>query len=492
MRSLPVLALFGLGCHPWLDVAPARRDLLEGADLLIVAPAETIDGFDELVDWKRRRGIATRVEALEDIDATEAGPDTAARLRARLQRAWAEEGTRWVLLGADAPLVPVRMVDAWVDVHFEGTYYEGPVATDLYYADLDGEWDADGDGVWGEPGDGMDLWPDVAIGRIPARDADDVRAYTEKLIQYERRPVTDYQQTMMLMGEWAGEASGVVVYSSVALEEFILPLIPDEYHVTRMYEDYEHYEGAVPNTAQTQRDAFNAGQHYILDFGHGQARALANLGLDDLWALENASRPAFFATTECSGCDFEDPYYEHAACEAFVLSQGGGVAYLGNTHVGIGFPSLTNYFVAFYDALFGDDLAGLSLGERVAETQKVYTTPQILAAEGEPDRWSSLVMVLMGDPTLVPWRFTPVEPEVSDLQWYRWGEGRAGCVTIERDGVPVEGATMSWYHPRQLHLAATTGPAGRACIAVPEGAPDRVKVTITGPDLVPTGWQQKL
>jgi hypothetical protein len=491
MRSLPLFALFGLGCHPWLDIDPARRDLLGAADLLIVAPAETIDGFDDLVDWKRRRGIATRVEALEDIDATETGPDTPARLRARLQRAWAEEGTRWVLLGADAPLLPTRYIDTWVDVHFEGTYYEGPVASDLYYADLDGDWDADGDGLWGEPGDGMDLLPDLAVGRIPARDVDEVRAYTEKLLQYERHPVNDYQQTMLLMGEWAGEASGVVVYSSVALEQFILPLIPEGYQVTRMYEDYQSYEGAVPNTAQGQIDAFTAGQNYILDFGHGQPAALVNLDLSDIWALPATTRPAIFATTECSGCEFENPQYPHVACEAFVLAPGGGVAYLGNTHVGIGFPSLTDYFVEFFDALFNDGMA-LSLGERVAEAERVYSTPLALASEGDPDRWASLVLDLMGDPSLVPWRFTPVEPQVSDLRWYRSGGGRAGCVTVERDGAPVEGATMSWLHGRALHLAATTGADGRACIAVPEEAPDRVKVTITGPDLVPVGWQQKL
>ena len=60
-------------------------------------------------------------------------------IRARIQRAVTDEGTRWVLLGADAPLLPVRKVYTWVDVDFEGTYYEDSVATELYYSDLDGE-----------------------------------------------------------------------------------------------------------------------------------------------------------------------------------------------------------------------------------------------------------------------------------------------------------------------------------------------------------------
>ncbi len=196
--SLSIVALSA--CRPVYEGEVASEELIDAAELLVIAPEETFDAYADLVDWKRMRGIPTRIEALEEIDANKSGEDLAAAVRERIRLAWQEEGTRWVLLGADAPLIPIRRVDAWVAVDFEGAYYEGTVQSDLYYADLDGDWDGDGDGNFGEPGDGMDLLADVALGRIPARNASQVDSYTEKLFEYERWPLTDYEQTGLL---WA-------------------------------------------------------------------------------------------------------------------------------------------------------------------------------------------------------------------------------------------------------------------------------------------------
>ena len=489
--SLAVPLMASLACRPAFEGELTSVDSLGGVELLIIAPAETIGGFEDFVAWKRALGISTQLEAMEDIDASESGEDLTARIRARIQRAVADEGTRWVLLGADAPLLPVRKVYTWVDVDFEGAYYEDSIATELYYADLDGDWDGDGDGAYAEPGDGMDLLPEVAIGRIPARSAEQVQDYTDKLFLYERWPQTDYQQTGLLLGEWAGEASGLEFYSSTALESWIAPLFPDDFEITKLYEAYQNHEGAIDNTKSTQTDAFETGHNLVLNFGHGVASYIGNLSLSDLWNLEASGRPAILATTECSGCDFENEYVDHSACEAYVLASGGGVAYLGNTHVGIGFPSLLNFYVAFYEELF-EDAAQLSLGERIQAIQASYTTPEALAEEGHPDRWSALVMVLMGDPTMVPWRATPSAPEVADVSWYRHTDGPVGCYEVTLDGRPVQGATVTWTQGDTLQVVAVTGPQGQACLQVPEDAPRKATLTVSGPDLLPVERSQKL
>ncbi len=494
MRSIVLVAaplLLSIGCRPAFEGELNSQDLLDGSELLIIAPADTIDGFEELVAWKRARGFSTRLESMEDIDASESGEDLEARIRARIVRAWEEEGTRWVLLGADAPLLPVRRVDTWVDVEFEGAYYEDVIATDLYYADLDGEWDGDGDGAYGEPGDGMDLFPDIAIGRIPARSAAQVEDYTDKVFLYERWPQTDYQQTGLLLGEYAGQMSGLEFYSSTALESWIVPLFPGDFELTLLYEAWEDHEGAIDNTRANQTAAFESGHNLILNFGHGVASYIGNLSLNDLWNLEPSGRPAIFATTECSGCDFENEYVNHSACEAYVLGEGGGAAYLGNTHVGIGFPSLSNFYIAFFEDIFEDD-EQLTLGERIQGILNSYTTAEALAEEGHPDRWSNLVMVLMGDPTIVPWRTTPVEPEVSKVQWYRHDDGKVGCYEISVDGEPVQGATAAWTRGEKIHVVGRSGKDGRACLLVPEDAPAKADLTVSGPDLLPVERNQRL
>jgi hypothetical protein len=494
MRPSPLLAatlLLSLACRPAFEGAVTSEDKIDGSELLIVAPEATADGFGDFIAWKRALGISTQLVLVEDIDATESGEDLTARIRARIQRAVDEEGARWVLLGADAPLIPVRKVYTWVDVDFEGAYYEDSIASDLYYADLDHSWDGDGDGAYAEPGDGMDLLPEVAIGRIPARDAEQVRDYTDKLFLYERWPETDYQQTALLLGEWAGQASGLDFYSSTALESWIVPLFSDDWEITRLYESYASYEGSLDNTVSTQLDAFETGHNLILNFGHGVASYIGNLSLANLWNLVPSGRPAILATTECSGCDFENEYVDHSACEAYVLSEGGGVAYLGNTHVGIGFPSLSNFYIAFFEEILEDEQQ-LSLGERVQAIQTSYSTPEALGEEGHPDRWSALVMVLMGDPTMVPWRATPVAPDVGQVRWYRHDDGAVGCYELTLDGQPVQGATVSWTKADELQIVATSDGDGRACLQVPDGAPKRATLTVSGPDLLPVERDQKL
>ena len=494
MRSSLLLTAslaLSMACRPAFEGELTSEDRLDGSELLIIAPAETIDGFEDYIAWKRALGIATQLVALEDIDASESGEDLAARIRTRIQRAVSDEGTRWVLLGADAPLIPVRKVYTWVDVDFEGAYYEDSIATELYYTDLDGEWDGDGDGAYAEPGDGMDLLPEVAIGRIPARSATQVQDYTDKLFLYERWPETDYQQTGLLLGEWAGQASGLDFYSSTALESWIVPLFPEDFELTLLYEAWEDHEGAIDNTVSTQLDAFESGHNLILNFGHGVASYIGNLSLANLWNLAPSGRPALFATTECSGCDFENEYVDHSACEAYVLSEGGGVSYLGNTHVGIGFPSLSNFYIAFYEAIFEED-EQLSLGELVRDIQIAYTTPEALAEEGHPDRWSALVMVLMGDPTIIPWRATPVAPELGKVDWYRHADGDVACYEVTMDGQPVQGATVTLTQGEQLQVVASSDKDGQACLLVPDDAPRKAVVTVSGPDLLPVERDQKL
>ena len=251
LRLTPLcLCALATACTPRFDGEASADNRIDDAELLLVAPTALLEAYEPLADWKRARGISTQLVSMEDVAASEAGADEAAQLRARIARGAEEQGTRFVLLGGDYPDIPVRMVDTYVDVDFEGAYYEDSVISELYYADIDGDWDSDGDGMYGQVGDGMDLRAELALGRVPARTAEQVAAYLAKLFTYERWPVPGYQNKALLMGEWAAKVSGIDFYSSTYQEGMMLPLFPEEFEITRMYEDYEEYEGAVENTAE--------------------------------------------------------------------------------------------------------------------------------------------------------------------------------------------------------------------------------------------------
>ena len=93
----------------------------------------------------------------------------------------------YLLLGGDDAILPIRYL----------CYYNTTVApdkreiflSDLYFADMTGEWDKDGDGTWGEPtDDAPDIMPELSVGRIPVKTAASADRYISKLIAYCTNP----------------------------------------------------------------------------------------------------------------------------------------------------------------------------------------------------------------------------------------------------------------------------------------------------------------
>ena len=115
-----------------------------------------------------KAGIVVTVEEIEAV--TRRGQDLAETIRYYLQDAYASWELDYVLLGGDTDVIPTRFVSS--------TYYpqggQTEIPADMYFAGLDGNWNADGDAVYGEPyrsgadpGDFADFVPELAIGRAP-------------------------------------------------------------------------------------------------------------------------------------------------------------------------------------------------------------------------------------------------------------------------------------------------------------------------------------
>ena len=111
-----------------------------------------------------------------------------------------KHGTRWVILGGDSSTDPkVGIPDR--DTDHSGFYKYTDIPTDLYYIG-EGDWDADDDGVFGEFADDRSAVnytnAKASIGRIPVRTADEVAAYTAKVIAYEAKyPTTQFAARMV-------------------------------------------------------------------------------------------------------------------------------------------------------------------------------------------------------------------------------------------------------------------------------------------------------
>jgi len=153
--------------------------------LIVTSPALK-SAFLSLIEWKTKKGVKSAIVCMDSILSTYSGRDDAEKLRIFLISAY-QNGTIWVLLGGDEDIVPIRYV-------YPSNTSTPPSNTDqqicdLYFSDVDGDWDFDHDGVWGEPQqDHPDLYPDLFVGRVPCSDTTEAKAFVEKLLSYEKNP----------------------------------------------------------------------------------------------------------------------------------------------------------------------------------------------------------------------------------------------------------------------------------------------------------------
>jgi len=477
MRTLPWLLVIALAACSSPD--PVEGDLAD-PQAIYIAGDDLVEAVQEIADWRCRTGVTSQVVSVSEALDGGSGPDDAAKLRDYLTTRWEEGNLQYVILAGDAGIVPMRHVHATVNVEAEQVFEEADVLSDLYFADLDGDWDPDGDGDYGELDDPADLLPDLAIGRLPVETVDEVRDYADKLQNYERYPRDDYQDKLMLSAGYAGMG----IYASQGLELLVVPELPDHLRLTRLYEDWEEHEGAEDLTADTWMDAFADGQAVAFHMGHGNEQTVGPLlNVDDVAAIANAERPNVLVTCECLGGRFD---YEESdsSGETFVKGGTGGVIYMGSTHLGIGFPSFSiimqDLAVSMYER--GDDPT--RMGDAVRQVMREYSTDEALHAEDSVDRWTSLVTVVLGDPTLqlytdVPER-TYIDGEVDDSS--------VTLTVTDRNDEPVEDMLVTAYVTGEFLLMQRTDSSGQVSFEGSEEAFADTVFTATGRNRVPQEW----
>ncbi len=154
---------------------------------VIITSTELAPAFNDLVLFKNATGIPTTIKITDSIYASYSGIDNIEKIRNYLIDFY-NNGGEYVLLGGNDVVVPVR----YLYYYNTSTAPSDPynlMPSDLYYADLDGDWDLDGDGVWGEPThDAPDIVPELLVGRLPVMTIEAIENYVSKLILYQTNP----------------------------------------------------------------------------------------------------------------------------------------------------------------------------------------------------------------------------------------------------------------------------------------------------------------
>jgi len=175
--------------------------------------------WNSLMDYHRTAdGLACTLVTIQDINACNdyqgASPfnDQQAHIREFCKDAYQDWGTRYILIGGDgeSTYIPARDMD---------TVYETDIDADIYWSNLDNNFNADSDSLWGEEGDtGFDLYAEMYIGRITCDIPQDVSNWIKKSLYYATSFDIEYLDNTGFYGGdtgWQSEGDDFMDYSAV-------------------------------------------------------------------------------------------------------------------------------------------------------------------------------------------------------------------------------------------------------------------------------------
>ncbi len=302
-------------------------------DLMIIAHEDFVDELKPLKQHKDYIDTRTYIFSWQALDKqfADQGRDTPERIKKAIWYYRKNCGIRYVMLVGDSDTFPVRYCRIYDPTHWGHGYSP----SDLYYADLfkqDGsfdDWDGDGDGVFCEiqagtwtPGstladinlDSADLYPDVALGRVPASTEAEVTTYVNKVISYEfaSYKASWFNRSLLIVpGYHNTKLDRYEEYpGSWSAKEYVAGKLESLGFTTTKLYDHRIYNlpsglGDGDPSAASILPVIDSGVGFLNFSGHGNTNVWGNaISLYDLNSLNNAGKlPVAFAAA-CSTARF--------------------------------------------------------------------------------------------------------------------------------------------------------------------------------------------
>jgi len=448
-------------------------------DYVIITSSAFSSYFQPLCDWKTQKGVRARIVIIDSIYANCPGVDNQEKIRNFIKDAHTDWGTIWVLLGGDTDIIPSRVAFAMASEAGYQPEDEDSLHADLYYSDLDGDWNYNGTGPYGEVADSVDLYPDVFVGRAPASTTDDVSTFVNKILTYEINPPLDYELNILFFAMilWHDP------YTDGAISKDMIDslYIPDRFNITKLYESWGNLNW---NTVMT---AINSGQNFLNHNGHAWYHVMSigssHISIPDMDNLINGDRQGTLYSIGCwTGAFDYDAISEHYINNP----NGGGVAFIGNSRYGWGSPGnprfgySDRFDATFYDMVLCQNI--IKLGSALA-MDKVYYIPK--SRQENVYRWHQYQLNLLGDPEMPVWTNTPELLSIycpDTLQ-----NGMEVTVTVrDNQGIPVKDALVCFLKEPELYERGYTNVLGEFKTTISISTPGMVTLTITACDFLPS------
>ncbi|KYK19945.1 hypothetical protein AYK24_04610 [Thermoplasmatales archaeon SG8-52-4] len=257
-------------------------------DLLIIAPSRFSRAINPLVIHKNKNGVKTILMDVEDVydHMYWYGRDKAEKIKYFIKNAYDYWGIKYVLLiggrknqgPKETYWIPVRY--SYLNRNYD-TMREEKFLCDLYFADIYdskgdfSSWDDNNNGVFGEwPNDEPaldkpDLYPDIAVGRLPCRNRLEVRRVVKKIINYEtgKSPDSWFKKMIVVAGDTYPDKTDYIdgeVYTQQALD------IMNDFKPVKLWTS----DGSLKDSKDVVKE-LNKGCGFIWFSGHGNPKSWA-------------------------------------------------------------------------------------------------------------------------------------------------------------------------------------------------------------------------
>jgi hypothetical protein len=451
----------------------------ESYPYIIITSKMMRSNFQPLANWKTKKGVRAKIVDLSWIKSQSfTGRDDAEKIRSFILYAFENWNTKWVLLGGDTEIVPHRTTFA-MDCQFSSRADENHIPCDLYYSDLDGDWDANGNNRFGEVTDNVDLFPEVYVGRAALDSPEEVTNWVNKILTYEKNPALDFQKNILFICQilWNVPYTDTGIGKN-QIEADNLP--PNFYTIRKLYES----SGDLTKAKVIQK--INWGQNIINHAGHAWWSSMSlgdgSLGITDMNSLNNEARCGTIFSIGCWAAAID---YDCVA-EAYLSNpNGGGIAFIGNSRYGWGSPGNPGYGYSdrfddkFFYFLFKKNCH--SVGKALA-LAKAYYAP--FARQENVYRWCMYQLNLLGDPEMPLWTDIPKQLSVEYPASINIGNSQM-TISVNHEKLPIEDARVCILQDESVYQVQTTNSEGQAVFNITtDNASEYIQITVTAPNFL--------
>jgi hypothetical protein len=344
------------------------------ADYLVVGPQEFLEEAGPLLELRRFQGLLSRAVSIEQVYSEfgfgEARPEAVREFISYAYHHWRKPAPRYVLLLGDATYDFKDYLETGVRNQVP------PLMVKTSYL-----WTASDPGYAAVNGD--DLLPDLAIGRLPAASADEVRKMVKKILAYENSG-GDSAGPAVLVADNSDAAGDFEADAEELAGSFLNSSSPRKIYLGRL---------GAEATRQAIVEAFDEGASLMSYLGHGGIH---------LWASENifstaevprlvpqADQPLVL-TLNCLNGYYHFPYFNALSEELLKAESKGAIAAFSPSGLSLNEPAHV-----LHKALLSELLSRnhQRLGDAVVAAQVAYAGsglfPELLR-----------IYHLLGDPAL--------------------------------------------------------------------------------------------